>query len=138
MNEERNNLATTIDNTNTANNMKEVTMNNTTNNIVYISESEVPTVIDKVNGAEFFHMTYYKANGERREATCQRHVSHPRNEALTPKGTGESATEAMENGRVKYYEPHHAGLNGEGVFRQCRIDRIESIKVRGVVYKVIH
>ena len=138
MNEERNNLTTTDNTTNTAN-MKEATMNNTTNNnIVYITENEVPAVIDKVNGAEFFSMVYYKKDGSRREATCQRHVSHPRNEALTPKGTGESAVTAMANGRVKYYEPHHAGLNGEGVFRQCRIDRIESIKVRGVVYKVIH
>ena len=108
------------------------------NNEVIITEAQVPEVINKVSGAEFFHMVYYKSNGERREATCQRHVSHPRNEALTPKGTGESAVTAMANGRVKYYEPHHAGLNGEGVFRQCRIDRIESIKVRGVVYKVIH
>lgn len=133
------NTTNTTDTNNTINtNTKEATMNNTVNNIVYIHENEVPAVIDKVNGAEFFHMTYYKVNGERREATCQRHVSHPRNEALTPKGTGESAVTAMVNGRVKYYEPHHAGLNGEGVFRQCRIDRIESIKVRGVVYKVIH
>lgn len=117
-----------------------VTLSNNTNKEVtmeYITEAQVPETINKVTGAEFFSMVYYKANGERREATCQRHVSHPRNEALTPKGTGESASEAMANGRVKYYEPHHPG-DKQGVFRQCRIDRIESIKVRGVTYKVIH
>ena len=104
----------------------------------FITEKQVPSVLAKVSGAEFFSMVYYKKDGSRREATCQLHVSNPRNEALTPNGTGETAHEALEGGRIKYYEPHHIGLKGEGVYRQCRIDRLDSLKIRGVTYKVIH
>ena len=136
MNEERNSLTTTDNNTNTANNMKEATMNNT--NEVTITENEVNNILKTIKGAEFFSMTYIKKDGTRREATAQLHVSNPRNEALTPNGLGETAYEALQGGRIKYYEPHHAGLEGAGVYRQCRIDRLISMKVKGVTYKVIH
>ena len=135
MNEEHTLTTTTTDtiNTNTANNMKEATMNE-----VNITENEVNSVLKTIKGAEFFSMTYIKKDGTRREATCQLHVSNPRNEALTPNGLGETAYEALQGGRIKYYEPHHAGLEGQGVYRQCRIDRLISMKVKGVTYRIIH
>lgn len=107
------------------------------NAMQYITEREVPNVLNTINGAEFFSMVYYKKDGSRREATAQLHVSHPRNEAITPNGLGETAKEALASGRIKYYEAHHPG-DKNGVYRQCRIDRLDSMKVRGVTYKVIH
>ena len=104
---------------------------------MYITEREVPNVLNTINGAEFFSMVYYKKDGSRREATAQLHVSHPRNETITPNGLGETAKEALASGRIKYYEAHHPG-DKNGVYRQCRIDRLDSMKVRGVTYKVIH
>lgn len=103
----------------------------------YITEKEVPNVLNTINGAEFFSMVYYKKDGSRREATAQLHVSNPRNEAIKPNGLGETAKEALASGRIKYYEAHHPG-DKNGVYRQCRIDRLDSMKVRGVTYKVIH
>ena len=108
-----------------------------TNKEKYITEKEVPALLDTIHGAEFFSMVYYKKDGSRREATAQLHVSHPRNEAITPNGLGETAKEALASGRIKYYEAHHPG-DKKGVYRQCRIDRLDSMKVRGVTYKVIH
>lgn len=107
-------------------------------NTVRITENEVPTILyNNVTGAEFFHISFVKANGEDREATAQLHVSNPRNEAITPKGTGESAQEALKCGRIKFYEPHHPN-DKEGVYRQCRISRVKSMKIKGITYIVIH
>ena len=112
--------------------------NNTIVKSVNITEAQVPEIIsNNVKGAEFFHLSYIKADGTEREANAQLHVSNPRNTAITPNGTGESAQEAMKGGRIKYYEAHHPG-DTNGVYRQCRIDRLVSMKIRGVVYKVIH
>jgi hypothetical protein len=108
------------------------------NPLVIINEKQVPALINKINGAEFFSMKYIKKDGTYREATCQLHVSNPRNEAITPNGKGESAYEALKDGRIKYYEAHHAELKGEGVYRQCRIDRLVSLKIRGIEYFVKH
>ena len=104
---------------------------------VFINELSVPNVLNKVKGAEFFSLKYIKKDGTYREATCQLHVSNPRNTAITPNGTGETAKEAMEGGRIKYYEAHHPG-DMNGVYRQCRIDRLVSMKIRGIEYIVIH
>lgn len=115
-------------------------MENTTNTtrIVNITEEEVPEILyNNVKGAEFFTIDFVKADGTDRRATAQLHVSNPRNEAITPKGTGESAQEALKCGRIKFYEPHHPG-DMEGVYRQCKISRVKSMKIRGVVFKVIH
>ena len=110
--------------------------NNTT---VRITESQIPAILaNNVKGAEIFHISFIKANGEKREANAQLHVQNPRNTDLTPNGRGESAREAMQDGRIKFYEPHHAGLNGEGVYRQCKISRVNSMKIKGITYIVIH
>jgi hypothetical protein len=107
-------------------------------NTVIITEAQVPEIINNnVKGAEFFHLSYIKADGSEREANAQLHVSNPRNTELTPKGTGENWKDAMKDGRIKYYEPHHPG-DMQGVYRQCRISRLVSMKIRGVTYKVIH
>ena len=115
-------------------------MENTTNTtrIVNITTEQVPEILyNNVKGAEFFTIDFVKADGSPRKATAQLHVSNPRNTEITPKGTGESAKEALKSGRIKFYEPHHPG-DMEGVYRQCRIDRVHSMKIRGVLYKVIH
>ena len=111
---------------------------NKENTMKYIRENEIPNILNTIKGAEFFSMRYVKKDGSFREATCQIHVSNPRNEAITPNGTGESAHEALSNGRIKYYEAHHAELKGQGVYRQCRIDRLIDMKVKGVTYIIIH
>ena len=135
MNEERTNVTLAKNFSN--NNTKEVNMEKTTRT-VFITENEVPSILyNNVSGAEFFTIDFTKADGSPRKATAQLHVSNPRNEAITPKGTGESAQEALKCGRIKFYEPHHPG-DKEGVYRQCRIDRVHSMKIRGVLYKVIH
>jgi hypothetical protein len=82
-------------------------------------------------------MRYVKKDGSFREATCQLHVQNPRDTKLTPNGTGESAVEALANGRIKYYEAHHE-TQTNGAYRQCRVDRLIDIKVKGVNYIVIH
>ena len=115
-------------------------MENTNNTvkIVNITEEEIPVILyNNVKGAEFFNIEFVKANGEDRSATAQLHVSNPRNTEITPKGTGESAKEALRCGRIKFYEPHHPG-DMQGVYRQCKISRVKSMKIRGIVYKVIH
>lgn len=133
MNEEKNNRVSLTKNFSN-NNTKEVNMEKT----VYITTAQVPEILyNNVSGAEFFTIDFTKADGSPRKATAQLHVSNPRNEAITPKGTGESAQEALKCGRIKFYEPHHPG-DKEGVYRQCRIDRVHSMKIRGVLYKVIH
>lgn len=132
MNEEKNNNVSLTKNF--SNNTKEVNMEKT----VYITTAQVPEILyNNVSGAEFFTIDFTKADGSPRKATAQLHVSNPRNEAITPKGTGESAQEALKCGRIKFYEPHHPG-DMEGVYRQCKISRVKSMKIRGVVYKVIH
>ena len=132
MNEERTNITLTKNFSN--NNTKEVNMEKT----VYITTTQVPEILyNNVSGAEFFTLNFTKADGTERKATAQLHVSNPRNEAITPKGTGESAKEALKCGRIKFYEPHHPG-DMEGVYRQCKISRVKSMKIRGVTYKVIH
>jgi hypothetical protein len=109
---------------------------NTTPNC-YIKEAEIPALLKTIKGAEFFSMRYVKKDGSFREATAQLHVSNPRDTKLTPNGTGESAVEALENGRIKYYEAHHE-TQTNGAYRQCRIDRLIDLKVKGVNYIVIH
>ena len=36
----------------------------------YITENEVPALLDTIHGAEFFSMVYYKKDGSRREASA--------------------------------------------------------------------
>lgn len=103
----------------------------------YIKEAEIPALLKTIKGAEFFSMRYVKKDGSFREATCQLHVNNPRDTNLTPNGTGEPAYKALANGRIKYYEAHHE-TQTNGAYRQCRVDRLIDIKVKGVNYIVIH
>ena len=116
-----------------------VTLSNNTNKEVTMSitEEEVIKLINSIHTAEFISLRYVKKDGTVRDAVGQLHVSNPRNEAATPKGTGESASHALGKGRGKYYETHHKEEK-TGVYRQCAVERLIHIKVRGVTYNVIH
>jgi hypothetical protein len=102
-----------------------------------IAENEIINLLNTINGSEFFGIKYIKKDGTEREAVAQLHVFNPRNTALTPKGTGESAATALEMGRLKYYEAHHKEVGG-GVYRQCALERVVSLNVKGVTYQVLH
>lgn len=102
-----------------------------------IPENEVVNLLNIINGSEFFGIRYIKKDGTEREAVAQLHVSNPRNTALTPKGTGESAATALEMGRLKYYEAHHKEVEG-GAYRQCALERLISLTIKGVTYQVLH
>ena len=73
-----------------------------------------------------------------RETLAQRGIENPANPADKPNGNGESAVEAAENGRLKYYDmnatnPHNAIKGG---YRQCYIANIKRLTMRGVTYEV--
>ena len=116
-----------------------VTLSNNTNKEVtmFITEEGVVRLVNSIHTAEFISLRYVKKDGTVRDAVGQLHVSNPRNTAVTPKGNGESATQALSKGRVKYYETHHKEEK-TGVYRQCAVERLIYIKVRGVTYNVIH
>lgn len=125
---------------NTINNTT-ITFNDNKDNIIMeailINENEVPRILETIKGAEFFSLQFFKADGTPREAQAQLHVANPRNEKITPNGKGESAHKALEGGRIKFYETHNK-MERTGVYRQCRIDRLISLKVKGTTYLVLH
>lgn len=57
--------------------------------------------------------------------------------ADTPKGTGETEQQALENGRLKFYDKNAVKKDGtKGDFRQCRINLLKRLAVKGVEYAV--
>ncbi|MBR2771882.1 MAG: hypothetical protein IKD78_07705 [Bacteroidales bacterium] len=72
-----------------------------------------------------------------RESLCQFGVSHPQDESNTPKGTGETAKQAMADGRIKYYDPQIKNANGTlGGYRQCRAENIKRMVIDHIEYQV--
>lgn len=104
-----------------------------------VTEQEVKAVIKKIAKGQFFNMRYIKKDGTYRTATCQLGVHSPK-DIPSPKGTGESAHEALEAGRVKYFEPNHRNEDGtvSTAYRQASISRIISITTNGETYIVKH
>lgn len=104
-----------------------------------ITEQEAKAIIKSIPRGQFFSMQYRKKDGTFREAVCQLGV---RNSSTlpSPKGTGETAQEALERGRIKYYEPHHRNDDGtvSPAYRQASIDRLHTICTCGKVYVVDH
>jgi hypothetical protein len=104
-----------------------------------VTEQEVKTLIKKITKGQFFNMRYIKRDGSYRTATCQLGVHSPK-DVPSPKGTGESAHDALEAGRVKYFEPNRRNPDGtvSTVYRQASISRIISITTNGETYIVKH
>lgn len=74
-----------------------------------------------------------------RESHAQLGVAHPSNELITPRGVGESAKDALEEGRLKYFDMDVVDpRNGKrGGYRQAAIENIKRITIKGVDYFVM-
>lgn len=96
------------------------------------------SVIESIPRGVFFRVAFYKKDGTFREATAQLGVYNTKNPKLTPKGTGETSSQALSNGRLKFYEPHHRNADGSlsGEYRQCSISKIVSITTNKQTYEV--
>lgn len=106
--------------------------------IHYITENEVPNLIRNITNGKFFNITFRKKDGTVRSALAQRGVSNPSKHA-PPTGTGESAREALNNGRIKFYECKHKNDDGTvtGEYRQASISRVLDITTDGTTYVVV-
>lgn len=104
-----------------------------------IKEAEVASVIKSITKGQFFCIKYQKKDGSYRTATAQLGVHTPKSIA-SPKGTGESASEALEKGRIKYFEPNHKNEDGtvSVAYRQANISRLHTISYKGTLYVVDH
>lgn len=94
-------------------------------NVHYIKEAEVVNTIQGIRKGDYFGITYRKADGSLRTAVAQRGQSHH----IKITGTGETASEALQNGRIKYLE-HKQGVP---CYRQCSISRLLSIRYKGML-----
>ena len=73
-----------------------------------------------------------------RETMAQLGVHNPSNTDITPKGTGESAQEALADGRIKYFDMNVVDGNGKrGGFRQAAIENVTRLTIEGVDYFVM-
>ena len=103
-----------------------------------ITEAEIPEVINRFERGEFVSITFTKADGSRRVALAQFGVANPTN-APAPKGTGESAKEALTRGRVKFFDASVVNPDGtRGGYRSAVFTRIITIVGSGVTYIVDH
>lgn len=104
-----------------------------------ITETEAKEVIKNIVKGKFFAMQYRKKDGTLRHAICQLGVHSPTS-LKHPTGAGESAAEALEKGRVKYFEPNHKNDDGttSPAYRQAALSRIYTITTDGKTYVVEH
>ena len=103
-----------------------------------ISEAEIPAVIARFERGEFVSIIFTKADGTRRVALAQFGVANPTN-ADAPKGTGESAKEALTRGRLKFFDASVENPDGtRGNYRQALFARILTITGNGITYIVDH
>ena len=89
---------------------------------------------------QIFGMTYIKADGTLRKATCRLHVQNPSHCQAPGEGIreGESAFHALwVNGNIKYFDMTVDGDGGKGGYRTAKIERIETVSIGGHYYKVI-
>ena len=103
-----------------------------------ISESEIEGVVARFERGEFVSIIFTKADGTRRTALAQFGVANPVN-APAPKGTGESAKEALTKGRLKFFDASVENPDGSrGNYRQALFTRIHTITGNGITYIVDH
>ena len=89
---------------------------------------------------QIFGMTYKKADGTLRKATCRLHVQNPSHCQAPGEGIreGESAFHALRvNNNIKYFDLTVDGDGGKGGYRTAKIERIETVSIGGHYYKVI-
>ena len=103
-----------------------------------ITEAEIPEIVARFERGEFVSIIFTKADGTRRTALAQFGVAHPTNTAA-PKGTGESAAEALTKGRLKFFDASVENPDGtRGGYRQTLFARILTITGNGTTYIVDH
>ncbi len=103
-----------------------------------IRESQIPAVVARFTRGEFVSVVFTKADGSRRHALAQFGVANPAN-AAAPNGTGETAREALERGRLKFFDAKVENPDGSrGNYRQARFDRIITITGNGQTFIVDH
>ena len=89
---------------------------------------------------QIFGMTYIKADGTLRKATCRLHVQNPSHCQAPGEGSreGESAFHALRvNNNIKYFDLTVDGDGGKGGYRTAKLERIETVSIGGHYYKVI-
>lgn len=89
---------------------------------------------------QIFGMTYIKADGTLRKATCRLHVQNPSHCQAPGEGSreGESAFHALRvNGNIKYFDLTVDGDGGKGGYRTAKLERIETVSIGGHYYKVV-
>ena len=104
-----------------------------------IRRNEIVPLLNR-NSHLIFGMTYLKADGTYRKATCRLHVQNPSHCQAPGEGTreGESAFHALRvNGNIKYFDMTVDGDGGKGGYRTAKIERIETVSIGGHYYKVI-
>lgn len=102
-----------------------------------ITEAEIPAVIARFERGEFVSIIFTKADGTRRTATAQFGVANPTN-APAPKGTGESAAEALTRGRVKFFDASVENPDRNARRLSASFSRILTITGNGITYIVDH
>ena len=103
-----------------------------------ISENQIAEVVARFERGEFVSIIFTKADGTRRTALAQFGVANPVN-APAPKGTGESAKEALTRGRLKFFDASVENPDGSrGNYRQALFSRILTITGNGITYIVDH
>ena len=103
-----------------------------------IKENEIADVVNGITRGEFAAIVFTKADGTRRNALAQFGVHNPTNTAA-PNGTGETAKQALEKGRLKFFDASVENPDGtRGGYRQARFDRIITIAADGITYIIDH
>ena len=93
-----------------------------------------------LNPNQIFGMTYIKADGTLRKATCRLHVQNPSHCQAPGEGIreGESAFHALRvNNNIKYFDLTVDGDGGKGGYRTAKLERIETVSIGGHYYKVV-
>lgn len=131
----------------------------------YITSADVKGLIDTVKNGELFTMVFdrvaakcpkcgksnKKWNGldvcpicgtplsKERFTRAQLGVANPTHTTKPGEGKykGESAQDALADGRLKYFDMDAPADGGNGNYRQTRIDNIKRLHVRGEEYMVI-
>ena len=132
----------------------------------YITSAQVKSVIDTVKNGELFTMVFARTaakcpkcgksnkkwNGldvcpvcgtplsKERFTRAQLGVANPSHTTKPGQGqfVGESAAVALADGRLKFFDMDAPGNDGGyGNYRQCHIDSIKKLHVRGEEYTVI-
>jgi hypothetical protein len=142
---------------------KAITATATATNEIIINASDVIPLINAIKGGEFYSVVFERAaakcpncgksnkkwNGldvcpicgtplsKERETLAQNGVHNPQNEAITPKGVGETTAEAKLDGRVKYYDPQIVNADGtRGGYRQFYAVNVKRMRISGKTYIV--